>query len=319
MMHTMGEHIISESISQSNGIHPYWPNDLSTPPHLLDHRAMEWRNLMRARYWMDQSFEYTYPGPIQDLRQRLIIMPPNHYGDQTLTNYTLEVSTPLAHTSEEKDRFGNRILRINVPYVDQRVTFDMKMVVERDFSQSNWQQVAADQAKIFYDQTHLTQADQRILALAQNFQEQYAEPEAFGNAVNSWIYATMRYGRGATTVHTTAAQALEIGQGLCQDYAHIMLAICRSAGFAARYVSGHLLGEGRSHAWIELLIPNEQGHYRAIPFDPTNHRQTNPAYLTIAVGRDYTDVSPTSGTFTAPYPGQLHTTKRAGMTNIELR
>jgi transglutaminase-like putative cysteine protease len=96
-----------------------------------------------------------------------------------------------------------------------------------------------------------------------------------------------------------------------------MLAICRAAGLAARYVSGHLLGEGRSHAWVELLIPDSRGGYRAVAFDPTNHRRTTPAYLTVAVGRDYSDVSPTVGTFTAPYHGHLDTTKRAGIIQLD--
>ena len=64
----------------------------------------------------------------------------------------------------------------------------------------------------------------------------------------------MRYGFGATDTGTAAAEALTIGQGLCQDYAHIMIALCREAGMAARYVSGHMLGEGGSHAWVEVLI-----------------------------------------------------------------
>ncbi len=61
----------------------------------------------------------------------------------------------------------------------------------------------------------------------------------------------MRYGWGVTNVETTAAEALRLGQGLCQDYAHIMLAICRAANLPARYASGHLLAEGGSHAWVE--------------------------------------------------------------------
>ncbi len=298
---------------------------LTTPGQLLDHRTVEWKQVLRVHYWMEQSFEYTYPGPIRDLRQRLIVVPPDHYGDQRLGSYTLHVTAPLATTTTEIDAFGNRILRTYIPYVDERVAFDIKMRIERDFENANIQHVSAEDAEQFRQSTHLTTPDTQIMANAKRFLEQFSEAtrsadvaEMFAEAVNTWIYSTMRYGRGATTVDTTAAEALELGQGLCQDYAHIMLAVCRAAGLAVRYVSGHLLGEGRSHAWVELLLPDDEGGYRAIAFDPTNHRRTTPAYLTIAVGRDYSDVSPTSGSFIAPFPGHLNTTKRAGITHLEL-
>ena len=126
----------------------------------------------------------------------------------------------------------------------------------------------------------------------------------------------MRYKSGVTTVRTTAAEALALGQGLCQDYAHLMLAVCRTAGLPARYVSGHLLGEGGSHAWVEVFLPTETG-LSAVAFDPTNKRQPHLGYVTVAVGRDYQDVSPTSGSFTAPYGGQLTCSKRAGLTLVE--
>ncbi len=300
---------------------------LKSPTQLLDHRTVDWGDVVQARYWMEQSFEYTYPGPIQDLRQRLIIVPPDVYGDQQLHAYHIDISSPMATITTEFDAFGNRLIQAFVPHVDKRVSFDVRMVIERNFESAHAPRVSVEEAMRHRQPTYLTTADEQIEAIAKRFSAQYPEPEAFADALNTWLYATMRYGRGATTVDTTAAEAFELGQGLCQDYAHIMLAVCRAAGLSARYVSGHLLGEGRSHAWIELLLPdstpnrgpNGESSYRAIAFDPTNHRRTTPAYLTIAVGRDYNDVSPTSGSFTAPYPGQLHATKRAGITHLELR
>jgi transglutaminase-like putative cysteine protease len=95
-----------------------------------------------------------------------------------------------------------------------------------------------------------------------------------------------------------------------------MIAICRTAGLPARYVSGHLLGEGGSHAWVEVFLPVEGG-LGTFAFDPTNKRQPHLGYVTVAVGRDYQDVSPTSGSFTAPYGGQLSCSKRAGLTLVE--
>jgi transglutaminase-like putative cysteine protease len=78
-----------------------------------------------------------------------------------------------------------------------------------------------------------------------------------------------------------------------------MLAACRVAGMPARYVSGHLTGEGGSHAWVEILHPHPHrpGSWIAEGWDPTHNRRTNSDYLVVAVGRDYADVAPLSGTY----------------------
>jgi transglutaminase-like putative cysteine protease len=98
-----------------------------------------------------------------------------------------------------------------------------------------------------------------------------------------------------------------------------MLVLCRLCGLPARYVSGHLLGEGGTHAWVEVLLPDpaDASQFVAHPFDPTNGCVPGLNYLTVAVGRDYSDVAPTSGTFRAPYGGTLSTHKRAGVTALE--
>jgi transglutaminase-like putative cysteine protease len=95
-----------------------------------------------------------------------------------------------------------------------------------------------------------------------------------------------------------------------------MLALCRAAQLPARYVSGHLLGKGGSHAWVEVFLMMEQG-LELVAFDPTNNRRPHLGYITIAVGRDYRDVAPTSGSFLAPYRGRLTSNKRVGVTQVE--
>ena len=130
----------------------------------------------------------------------------------------------------------------------------------------------------------------------------------------------MTYTPGATEVETTAAEALALGRGVCQDYAHIMLALCRLAGLPARYVSGHLLGEGGTHAWVEVLLPaaGRPRHAAAFAFDPTHDRRAGLSYVTVAVGADYGDVAPTSGTFEARRRGgALVSRRRVALTAIE--
>ena len=284
---------------------------------LLDHHDVDWGRVRHTRYWMTQRFVYRYPGSIRELRQRLLVVPPDRYGDQTLRGFDLHVSTPGAATNSSVDAFGNRLLHVHIPYVDSEVTFETRLVVERHADHALRIRVPTADALLFRAPTPLTTMDAHLAGAARELVRRHSEPEEFAEAVNAWVYRAMRYRHGATTVHTTAAESLSIGHGLCQDYAHIMIAICRAAGLPARYVSGHLLGEGGSHAWVEVLLWDGHGAYHPVAFDPTNHRRATPAYITVAVGRDYRDVSPTTGSFIAPFPGHLTTSKRAGLTHLE--
>ena len=129
----------------------------------------------------------------------------------------------------------------------------------------------------------------------------------------------MTYKHGVTDVATTAAEALAMGHGVCQDYAHIMLAACRASGLPSRYVSGHLLGQGGSHAWVEVLLPANDGTGDSIAwtFDPTHASRGGLGYLTVAVGGDYSDVAPTSGTYRSRTRGRLISSKRVILTGLE--
>ena len=122
----------------------------------------------------------------------------------------------------------------------------------------------------------------------------------------------MTYQGGVTSVATTAAEALDAGHGVCQDYAHVMLALCHVLELPARYVSGHLLGQGGTHAWVEVIVPRGD-HAEAIAFDPCNGRRTDGGYVTIATGRDYRDVAPTSGRYSGASSGRLTAARRVGV------
>jgi transglutaminase-like putative cysteine protease len=113
------------------------------------------------------------------------------------------------------------------------------------------------------------------------------------------VRVALAYEPGATDVQTRADEVLALGRGVCQDFAHVMLAACRSVGIAARYVSGYLYDptlEGdnaASHAWVDIW-DEERGW---IALDPTHDRDQNESYVRVAVGRDYADVPPTRGVF----------------------
>ncbi len=126
------------------------------------------------------------------------------------------------------------------------------------------------------------------------------------------MHSAISYQHGVTSVQTTAAQALAGGQGVCQDFAHVMLAVCHVIGLPARYVSGHLLGQGGTHAWVEVLTP-QGNRAAAIAFDPCNGRLADNSYLTIATGRDYSDVAPASGSYVGASGNTLTTSRQLGV------
>jgi transglutaminase-like putative cysteine protease len=121
--------------------------------------------------------------------------------------------------------------------------------------------------------------------------------------LNRRIYTDMKYRGGVTNTTTTAAQVLKSRAGVCQDYAHLMIAALRALGLPARYVSGYLRtlplagevkrrGADQSHAWAAAWIGETHGW---IDFDPTNNLLVSDEHVTLAWGRDFQDVSPLRG------------------------
>ena len=127
--------------------------------------------------------------------------------------------------------------------------------------------------------------------------------ETVGNVVR-WIHENVRYERGYTSVNTTAGDVLVAMSGVCQDMTHLGLAMLRSLGIPARYVSGLLTRQpGETHAWLEFLHPQ----LGWLPADPTRGLiiNTGTDYLKFGVGRDYSEVPPVSGSFVSKGSGGL--------------
>ena len=106
------------------------------------------------------------------------------------------------------------------------------------------------------------------------------------------LFRDFSYVPGKTDIHTTAAQAWAGRQGVCQDYAHIFVTLCRLAGYPARYVAGMMVGEGATHAWAEVYIDGVW-----MGFDPTHNRLTDDTYIKLSHGRDFGDCTIDRGCF----------------------
>ncbi len=287
---------------------------------LSECQEVDWPRVQRSVYLIHQRLSYEYPGPIRDLHQRLVILPPLQHGDQRLLDHRLTVSSPTAETAYQADAFSNTEIHSFVPVVDHAIEFEAWILVERlAGAEPHYFSSSCLLDERYLQPSSLTEPDETLLAEAARLRATGKQGRELADEINAWVYRTMTYAHDVTDIYTTAARALALKQGVCQDYAHIMLALCRLCGLAARYVSGHLLGEGGTHAWVEVLLPVENDPERALvlALDPTHGRPARLTYVTVAVGRDYFDVAPTSGTYTATYRGQLSAHKRVGLTMYE--
>jgi transglutaminase-like putative cysteine protease len=285
---------------------------------MIDPASVDWTSTRRAAYQLRQSFRYEYPQPIRDLRHRLIVIPPERFGDQRRLSHAVSVALDGVEVENSNDRFGNVVVDVFAPKVPERIEFVAEVAVERQAAQPNRLPDGWLADRYLLEPSRLTTADDRIMRAIDDL----AEAEEWGlplaDRINDWVYQNMTYRHGVTGVRTTAAEALERGAGVCQDYAHVMLALCRACGLPARYVSGHMLGQGGTHAWVEVLLPARDGTGDAIAhtFDPTHASRGGLGYVTVAVGADYLDVAPTSGTFSG-VRGTLTASKRVVLTAID--
>jgi transglutaminase-like putative cysteine protease len=120
---------------------------------------------------------------------------------------------------------------------------------------------------------------------------------------NRDLRMTFEYLPGSTEVSSTLQEILDRRVGVCQDFAHVLIALARHLGWPARYVSGYLVpeteSEGNSHAWVE--IGSADGTWLGL--DPTHKSETREWHVAVAIGRDYSDVSPLRGVFVSESPG----------------
>jgi len=244
-----------------------------------------------ATYVLQQTVAYEYASPVQDLRQRLMIMPRERHGDQHRVAHRFDVHTHGdTRVRRRPDRFGNPVVHVRVPDVDQAIEFHTRAVLVRDRASihpSPWNATAPTV-------TSLTTPDAAIREAAHSLGP-VSDVLETADAIAELVNTSIEYARGATTVRTTAAEAWQLRRGVCQDMAHVMIAMCSTLGICSRYVSGHLVGDGASHAWTEVFDPDRQV---VVAIDPTHRRRTDLRYITTATGRDYSDVAPTRGTYT---------------------
>jgi transglutaminase-like putative cysteine protease len=287
---------------------------------------IHWPQVARVVHRVEQRYEYRYTEPVRSLKHHFRVVPRAIHGNQRLLDHNVAVqgATDEPTVDWTHDDFGNPVCLIRAAQIPEAITFDVTYHVER-FARHGERAHHVDEEMIdlarFAELTPLTTPDEALMDVADRIRE--TSPWQPGRAYRAfhWAAAAIVYQHGITNVATPAAAALAGGAGVCQDYSHLLLTVLRLLGIPARYVSGHLLGEGAPHAWVEALFADEDapGGVRVVPYDPTNRVEPGLRYVAVAVGRDYRDVAPTTGSFIGRGRGELHYRKRTKVVEVEYR
>ncbi len=233
---------------------------------------------------------------------------------QTILEFGLEVTpTPDSLLSRE-DYFGNEVTFFSIaePHreliITSRCVADLEAVAPPALELStSWEQVREEVAK--RDTPETFEAGQFVFEspsirvgapFAQYAAASFPKGRPLLSAVEDLsrrIYTEFRYDKRATTIGTPVDEVLDSRRGVCQDFAHLMIACLRSLGLPARYMSGYVrtggdfAGEEASHAWVSVWCPV----FGWQDYDPTNNVMPRGEHFTVAWGRDYSDVTPVKG------------------------
>ena len=242
---------------------------------------------------------YEYSADVVQNDNQLRVQPLEGVGQTPLGDAVWTI--PDAKQIAYRDRFGNRVLRARVLEHHTQLVVCSAGTVALSSRAPEAAEVELDSVRGAAEALEYTSQSSLVdpadaAALAGEIAGGAVTLLSTVRGVTEWVMRNITYLRGTTDVRTTAAEVLESGEGVCQDKAHLALALLRALGAPCRYVSGLLAGEvGETHAWIEFLHP-EAGW---LPSDPTRGEVLPPAsdYVKLGVGRDYADVAPVSGSF----------------------
>jgi transglutaminase-like putative cysteine protease len=218
---------------------------------------------------------------------------------------TKVVTMPAAPQYSYVDYWGNQVVAFNIDRGHDVLSITGTALVDTQRPEppedASWQEVADASLTMADHLSHklYTAPGSELRELATSLRT--ARPLETAQQIMARTHHSLRYVRGVTSVHTSADEAFADGAGVCQDFAHLALAMTKSVGLPSRYVSGYfhpeddvVIGEevvGESHAWIEVWT----GSWWA--YDPTNDCPVGERHVAIGRGRDYSDVPPVKGIY----------------------
>ncbi|MEJ7797616.1 MAG: transglutaminase family protein [Solirubrobacteraceae bacterium] len=257
--------------------------------------------------------EYRYDAPVSDNLNALRVRPATASG-QRCDEFTVRID-PESRVGRHSDYFGTEVLEFGVVRPHEKLTIDVRARVVTseppDPPDVPWPALATDAYAEAAGEFLLPALDEpeggsldELCAVSRQ-----QTPLATLQGLCDLIADRYEYRKGATYVGSTVQEFLEAGAGVCQDYVHLALILLRRHGIAARYVSGYLWAapadggddsvEVETHAWLEALLPGENGRGEPVwvGADPTNRRLAGERHVKIGHGRHYGDVPPVRGVY----------------------
>ncbi len=270
-------------------------------------------------YTVQHITHFGYSAPISESVME-VFMQPRTEGIQRCLRFKL-VTSPRTHVFEQHDDLGNVYHFFDIPLQHEHLTISAESVVElvappplpESLGADAWEQLdQATKPGEFWDMltpSSLTQTSAPLNQFAQDLDvRRRIDPLQLLHQINQQVHTSLTYTPDSTKVDLPIDVALEARRGVCQDYAHIMIALVRSVGIPCRYVSGYLFytksyqsTPDATHAWVEAFLPP----LGWIGFDPTNNVLAGERHIRVAIGRDYNDVPPTRGVFKGKAESEL--------------
>ncbi|UTP37971.1 transglutaminase family protein [Phenylobacterium sp. LH3H17] len=267
--------------------------------------------------------QYHYAEPVRESVME-VWMQPQKGARQRLVSFDLDLD-PAAQLFSYADPFGNAVYHFDVPQPHDRLNIIARSAVETQapaalpeaLDTGEWDRLRSDfvRGENFDFLRHHgfaveTPALKAFVAEREIDRLKALDPLRAVRELSRIIYESFEYEAGVTHADSPIDHALETRRGVCQDFSHIMLAICRSWGVPARYVSGYLFTDRKAgdrsdpdatHAWVEVFLPST----RWIGLDPTNNVIAGERHIAAAMGRDYNDVPPSRGVYKGEAESQL--------------
>ena len=249
--------------------------------------------------------EYTYASPVRDSFNEAHLQP---FSDewQTVEYFLLKVLPP-ARLRHHRDFYSNVVHHFEITeahsalLIESHLQVTIKPRPTPTPTECPWPLArigeAARESRVFdfLQESRFVELSPEVWRLALDATERATDTWQAARALMGFVYSQFKYESSSTTVHTHMRDVLRDKRGVCQDFAHVLIGLCRVLKIPALYVSGYLATEVASatHAWVEVLIPGVGW----CGLDPTHNQPVNQNYIKIAVGRDYADVPPVTGTY----------------------
>ena len=266
---------------------------------------------------------YHYAAPVRESVME-VWMQPQKTPRQRLASFELDLD-PAAQVFSYADPFGNAVYHFDVPQPHEQLTITARSIVETTAPEplpaaldlGEWDRLRSDRVlgenfDFLRLQGFCVETDALRAFAAERALDRLrdSDPLTAVRRLAETIYDAFDYEPGVTDAESPIDLALSARRGVCQDFAHIMITLCRSWGIPARYVSVYLFTDREggdrsdpdaSHAWLEVFLPST----RWIGFDPTNHTLAGERHVSAAIGRDYSDVPPSRGVYKGEAESQL--------------